>query len=340
MANTIQDLLIGLIIFIVLFTVFRIFRKKIVARLKLLARMTETSFDDELVRTVEQIHPRVYDYAAFYFASKNLVFDELIHKLFDAIFIFLVIYHSIIALQKMAEYFLHHVFIHNAKEEEENRTALQGMRIVFQLVLWSSGIMLFLANLGYNVNSLIASLGIAGAAVALALQNILADLFSSFAIYFDKPFVVGDFVVVGADMGVIKRIGLKTTRIETLQGEELVISNQELTTSRIQNFKKMEKRRVLFEIGLVYETSAENLEKVPTIIQEIFNKIERADLGRVHFREFADFSLIFEIVYYHLSRDYAEYMDTRQEINFMIKREFEKAGLSMAFPTQTVHVAK
>ena len=185
-----------------------------------------------------------------------------------------------------------------------------------------------------------AGLGIGGIAIAFALQNILSDIFASFSIYFDKPFKVDDFIIIGDDKGVVKKIGIKSTRIQTLQGEELVISNKELTESRVHNYKKMERRRIVFVFGVTYETPTEKVKKIPSIIKDIIEKTELADIDRVHFKEFADFSLNFEVVYYLKTSDYAEYMDTQQEINLAMKEHFEKEQIEFAYPTQTVFVHK
>jgi len=183
-------------------------------------------------------------------------------------------------------------------------------------------------------------LGIGGLAIAFALQNILEDMFSSFSIYFDRPFQIDDFIVIGDDMGIVKKIGIKSTRIQTLQGEELIISNKELTGKRIRNFKKMEKRRIVFKFGVVYETSTEKLKKIPGIIKDIMDRAELAEIDRVHFKEFGDFSLNFEVIYYIKSREYIDYMNTQQEMNFAIKERFEQEGIEMAYPTQTLYVNK
>jgi small-conductance mechanosensitive channel len=197
-----------------------------------------------------------------------------------------------------------------------------------------------MSNLGFDVTSLVAGLGIGGIAVALALQSVLSDVFSSFSIYFDKPFQAGDFIIVGQHMGIVKHIGIKSTRIQTLQGEELIISNKELTSARVQNFKKMEKRRITFTFGVTYQTPVKKLKKIPEMVKEIVAKIELADLDRVHFRKYGDFSLNFEVVYYVKIPDYGKYMDTQQEINLALKERFEKEGIEFAYPTQTIFLNK
>jgi len=200
--------------------------------------------------------------------------------------------------------------------------------------------MLVLQNLGYEISALVAGLGISCIAVAFALQNILSDIFASFSIYFDKPFKTGDFIVVGNDMGVVNKIGIKSTRIRALQGHEIVISNKELTGSRVHNYKKMERRRVLFSIGVEYGTPVAKLKKIPKIIKDSIEAQESTTFDRVHFKEFGDFSLLFEIVYYVESGDYTNYRDIQQEINFSIAEKFKKSKIEMAFPTTTVHVRK
>ena len=190
-------------------------------------------------------------------------------------------------------------------------------------------------------------LAIGGAATAIvigfALQHVLSDFFSAFSIYFDRPFEIGDYIIVGEYSGTVTKIGMKSTRVQLLQGEELVLANSELTKTSVRNFKKMKKRRISFTFGVTYDTTSKQLKKIPEIIKNIINpeKIEYIDrLDRVHFTEFGDFSLNFEVVYYVKTKDYVKYRDTQQEINFKIKEAFEKEGIEMAFPTQTIYLNK
>ena len=201
-------------------------------------------------------------------------------------------------------------------------------------------VMLILSNLGYNISSLIAGFGIGGVAIALAVQNILGDLFSSLSIYFDKPFKIGDLIQVGSLTGKVRKIGLKTTRVTSLQGEEIIIPNAVLTGQNIQNFGKLKERRNKFSLGLTYETTTAKLKKIPNIIKKIIEDTTNTRFDRAHFSNFGDFSLNFEVVYYVLSQDYAEFMDSQQNINLKIKEAFEKEGIDMAFPTSTVYVNK
>ncbi|MDG6218439.1 MAG: mechanosensitive ion channel family protein, partial [Candidatus Thermoplasmatota archaeon] len=211
-------------------------------------------------------------------------------------------------------------------------------RKVLHAIVYLFAFLLILYAFGLNLSGAVVGLGIGGIAIALALQNILSDLFSALTIYFDRPFEIGDFVIIDPDLGTVKKIGMVSTRIQTLQGEELVVSNRELISTRIRNFKQMQKRRIVFGFGVIYATPLSKLEKIPGIVKKIIDSIEIADVDRVHFKEFGNFSLNFEVVYYIKSRDYAIYMDTQQEINFKIKEAFEKEGIEMAFPTQTIFV--
>ncbi len=176
--------------------------------------------------------------------------------------------------------------------------------------------------------------------MALAAQAILQDLFSYFSIIFDRPFDVGDFIIVDSFMGTVEYVGIKTTRIRSLSGEQVVFSNTDLTNSRVRNYKRMELRRVVFGFGVVYETPLDKLRKIPQIVEDVIKSIEQTRFDRAHFFKYGDFSLDFEVVYYVLSSDYNKYMDIQQEINLKIKEEFEREGIEFAYPTQLLYLAK
>ena len=174
----------------------------------------------------------------------------------------------------------------------------------------------------------------------VALQNVLSDIFASFSIYFDQPFKKGDFIIVGEDLGVVQKIGIKSTRIRHLHGEEVTISNRELTSARVHNYKKMENRRVVFNIGVVYSTPSRKLRKGVEIIKDVIKGIRDVELERAHFKSYGDFSLNIEVAYHVLTGDYGKYMDIQQEMNFAIKERFEKEGIEFAYPTQTIYYSK
>lgn len=207
-----------------------------------------------------------------------------------------------------------------------------------RVAVWSLVALMMLANLGVDVTALVAGLGIGGVAVALALQNILSDLFASISILLDKPFVVGDFIIVGEELGTVEKIGIKTTRVRSLGGEQLIFANNDLLQSRVRNYKRMDERRIVFRVGIVYETPGDKLEAISGMLREIVEGIEQTRFDRAHFAEFGDFALQFEVVYYVLSSDFAIYRDIQQRINLAIFRRFERESIGFAYPTQMLHI--
>jgi small-conductance mechanosensitive channel len=229
-----------------------------------------------------------------------------------------------------------------AKKQQDPTVArsLDGMLWAIKLLIWAMAVIILLDNLGYKVSTLLAGLGIGGIAVAIAAQALLKDFFSYFSIVFDHPFRIGDFIIIGDFMGTVEYIGIKTTRIRSLGGEQLIFSNTDLTDSRVRNYKLMEKRRVLFRIGVTYQTPLSQLKEIPKIIEHIIKKINDTSFDRAHFFSYGDFSLVFEIVYFVLSPDYNKYMDIQQEINLAISEEFEKRKIQFAYLTQTLYLQK
>ena len=219
-------------------------------------------------------------------------------------------------------------------------TSMQAIGFLARLLLYTAILLVALDNFGIDVTALIAGLGIGGIAVALAMQNILGDLFASLTILLDKPFEVGDFLIVGDTLGTVEKVGLKTTRLRSLSGEQIVIANGDLLGSRIRNYKRMQERRIVFSLGVAYDTPAEKLERIPDTIQEIVGKQEHTRFDRAHFARFGDSTLDFEIVYYMRTPDYMTFMDIQQAINLALFRRFEEEGIEFAFPTRTVHVRK
>lgn len=224
------------------------------------------------------------------------------------------------------------------KEEGDaaSATTLNAITVIVKMLLWVIAALLILENLGVHVGSLVAGLGIAGVAVALAVQNILGDLFASLSIVVDKPFLVGDFLVFGDKMGTVEKIGLKSTRIRSLTGEQIIVSNADLLRERIHNYKRMHERRVVFGFGVVYDTPPEKLAAIPKMVEEIITAQPMARFERAHFKEFGPYSLNFEVVYWVQNPDYRLYMDTQQAINLALVKKFREEGIEFAFPTQVV----
>ncbi|MCB5191491.1 mechanosensitive ion channel family protein [Methylobacillus arboreus] len=209
---------------------------------------------------------------------------------------------------------------------------------ILKITVWSIVILAVLSNIGVNITAFVASLGVGGVAVALAVQNILSDLFASLAIGLDKPFVIGDFIVFGEVAGSIERIGLKTTHIRSISGEQIVCSNTELLKNTIHNYKRMSERRVVFKFGVTYDTPPETLRELPKVVQAAIEEPKVTRFDRAHFKEFGSSSLDFEVVYFINSSDFNLYMDTQQAINLYLMHEFQRLGVKFALPVTTVHI--
>jgi small-conductance mechanosensitive channel len=220
----------------------------------------------------------------------------------------------------------------------EQMTAVRAVGVIGRLVLWSILFVLALDNFGVDITALVAGLGIGGIAIALAVQNVLQDLLAYISIVVDKPFVYGDFVVLDDHVGSVEHIGIKSTRLRSLSGEQLVFSNSDLLSSRLRNFKRMYERRIAFTTGVTYDTSRERLERIPGLIRSAVEGLEDVRFDRSHLKAFDDYAITFETVYYVTVPDYAVFMDRQQSINLGIHAAFESEGIEFAFPTQTIHV--
>lgn len=340
MGNSLRVLLLALIAFLVLLAFFGLLRKIGILRLKSLSKKTKTDVDDTLIKVVDSIRPLFYSYLAFYLSVRFLSLGDLSSGILDALLLIAIIYQAVVVLEMLVDYGTRKFIKRSDVDDDENvEQAVNLVTKLAKILIWAFGLLMVLSNLGINVTSIIAGLGIGGIAIAFAVQNILEDLFSSFAIHFDQPFRVGDFIVVGQDRGVVEKIGIKTTRIRSLGGEELIISNKELTSVRVQNFKQMEERRSLFQFGVLYETPNKLLKEIPGIVQKIIEGIEGTRFERAHFFSFDDSALTFEVVYFVDSSDYNVFMDIQQQINLEIKEAFEKKGIGIAYPTRTVYLA-
>jgi small-conductance mechanosensitive channel len=237
----------------------------------------------------------------------------------------------------LVQFGIHRMTRGSAADDPSRTMGASVLSFIGRVFVWSLVLLLSLQAMGQEIGPLLASLGVGGIAVALALQNILGDLFASLAILLDKPFVVGDYIVLGDFMGTVERIGIKTTRLRSLTGEEIVIGNNDLVSSRVRNFKRMRERRQIFTVGVTYGTPREKLVKIAETLREIVKEIPETRLDRAHFKSFGDFSLNFEVVYFVQKPEYAAMMEAQQKINHAICEAFEKEGIQFAFPTQTLH---
>ncbi len=217
-------------------------------------------------------------------------------------------------------------------------TTVNLLGFVARVLVWALALLIALDQLGFNVTALVAGLGIGGIAVALAVQNILGDLFASMAIVLDKPFQVGDFIIVDDKPGTVEKVGLKTTRVKSLWGEQLVFANAKLLNSDIKNYKRLQERRIAFGVGVTYETPLEKLRAIPGWLKAAVDAQPDVRFDRAHFKAYGDFSLDFEIVYYVLGPEFNLYMDRQQAINLAIFEKFAAEGVQFAYPTRTLYL--
>ena len=337
--NRIVDYLVFAGLFLAAFVIIKIFQYFIIRHLKEWAEKTATTIDDFLLSIIQKlVLPLVY-FGAFYLSVNTLNLHPIADKIFDIIgMTILMVFAARFAVSLMG-YGVNYYFIRRGKDVAADHSLI-GILAVLKFVIWALAVVVFLDNLGFKISAIIAGLGIGGIAIALAAQAVLGDLFSYFSILFDRPFEVGDFIILDKYLGTIENIGIKTTRIRSLGGELVILSNTDLTSSRVRNYKKMDKRRVVFKLGVTYQTSLEQVKVIPGIIEKIIKDVKDTAFDRAHFFSYGDSSLVFEVVYYVMSRDYNIYMDIQQEINFAIKKEFEARGIEFAYPTQTLYLNK
>lgn len=327
--------LVGLAVGIIVVRV--VFKRILASRLKALADRTTSAFIDMLSRIYGRTLLPILYVGVVYLAVRNLTLTPALHRVIDIAGVALVTVFGIRFLIAITIYAIESHWV-SREEDERRQQSMKRLYPLIKVVIWGLGVVFLLDNLGFRISTIVAGLGIGGIAVALAAQAVLGDLFSYFSILFDRPFELGDFVIVGDYMGTVEHVGIKTTRIRSLSGEQLVFSNTDLTNSRVRNYKRMERRRVLFRLGVTYQTGLAQLKEIPGIIADVIKGTGETAFDRAHFFSYGDFSLVFEVVYYVLSADYNVYMNIQQDINFAIKKAFEERGIEFAYPTQTLYV--
>ena len=337
--NAVLNYLTAFGVFIGGVAVVYIFKKYILGRLKKFSVTTDTLIDDFLISSIEKfIIPIIY-FVVFYIALHTLDLSENFKHGLGVAAIILITLLVVSAVISAVNFGLQS-YLNKSLDSDSGARQLKGISGLINFAIWMIALVFLLDNLGVKISAVVAGLGIGGIAVALAAQAVLGDLFSYFVIFFDKPFEIGDFIIIGDKMGVVEHVGIKTTRIRALGGEQLVFSNTDLTNSRVHNFKKMERRRVVFKLGVTYQTSSEKLKAIPDIVKNAIGAQQDATFDRGHFASYGDFSLNFEFVYYVTGADYNKYMDVQQAINLTVFEAFEAEGIEFAYPTQTVFIHK
>lgn len=338
--NTVRDYLVALATLLALSLTLLLAKRLLASFLERVAQKTATDFDDFLAKLISQIGAPTLLAVSLYIATVPLSLEPKLHLAIRYFVIVVVTIRFILIVQEIIRYAVTKTYQRSRPEDPFSASAIKNIVHFLSWAVWALGAVFILDNLGINISALMAGIGIGGVAVAMASQAILGDLFSAVSIFFDKPFEVGDFIIVDDLMGTVEYVGIKTTRIRSLSGEQLIFSNSDLTKSRIKNYKRMYERRVVFRIGVVYQTPSEKVKRIPGLIKEIIQSVQGVRLDRAHFLSFGDFSLNYEVVYYVLSPDYNIYMDKQQIINFALKDVFEREGIEFAYPTQTLFVAR
>jgi small-conductance mechanosensitive channel len=309
----------------------RIFRGIVLKRLITWSETTLTSIDDFILTSINRkVIPLAY-FGIFYLSLEVLKLNSDIVRFVELAWVIVFSLFAVMMVVGLIDY-----SFKTYSEKKGNIIIPKGMISIIKGIVWIFGLIFILDNLGFKVSTIIAGLGIGGVAVAMASQTILKDLFNYFVILFDKPFENGDFIEFDAYSGNVEHIGIKTTRLRTLGGEQLVISNSVLTDSKIRNYRRMNRRTVLFTLGVGCGTGDEMLRRIPSILEEVINNRSDSEFMRAHFRKFSDFSLDFEIVYRINTQDFIRYLDIQQEINLEIKSRMEKEGVDLPYPTQMV----
>ena len=339
-ANPVRTWLAALLVASLAFASLKLVTSLVLRSLVRLSSRTSTHMDDLIADVVRSTRGWFMVVVALSAGSLLLLLPDRLRELVQQLTVLALLWQlgvwGRVAIRSQVE----HYSARKLEVDAAGVTTVRALGFLSTVVLGSVLALMALANLGVDITALVAGLGIGGVAIALAVQSILGDLFASLSIVLDKPFVYGDFIVVGDLKGTVEHVGLKTTRLRSLSGEQLVFSNSDLLGSRIRNFKRMYERRVEFSVGVVYQTPAHKLERIPGLLRAIVEARPDLRFDRAHLKELGASSLNFELVYFVLGPDYNHFMDRQQEICLETFRRFDEEGIEFAYPTQTLFLAR
>ncbi len=308
-------------------------------RLSVLARLTKRRIDEVMLGILDGSKRTLYFLFAVLIGVQTLILPAKLEQRLSQAMVVIIGIQVAIWINRGINMWMEKLVDPDAQSDLRNRATTTTMVFLLRTAVLLTVLLTVLANLGINITAFVASLGIGGIAIALALQTVLSDLFASLSIGLDKPFEVGDFIVVDDLQGTVEYIGIKTTRLRSLGGEQLIRSNTELLKSAIRNYKRMSERRVLFTFGVTHQTSGEKISELTQTIRKIITAISLTRFDRAHFMRIGESSLDFEVVYYLQSSDYNVYMDTQQRINLELMKACKQRDIAFAHPTTTLHVA-
>lgn len=313
----------------------------VVRKFKNLAKKTKNDFDDFIVKSLSGVTWPLTIIMAFFIGSKFLYNLGPVDRIINYITLIVIIVYAASFFQKLIKYF---IFKNISKQEEEGKktdaSALKIISNISQWVVWFIALLLILENSGVDVSTLLAGAGIASVLIAFSLQNVLSDLFACFSIYLDRPFEVGDFIEYGNESGTVKKVGLKSTRIKSLKGDEIIIANNKLMDNVLHNYKKMKKRRVDFEISVDAKSSVAKLQKGKKIIHDIIDKEKDTEVNRTTLKSFNGNSWTYQISYFIMTKDYGIYLESQERINLAVKKAFDKEKIKFATDIQKIILKK
>lgn len=334
--NTVLRWLITAGVILVTVIVLKLLKAVAMRSLGRLARRTATWVDDVLLDTLASTGFSFYMAVAILAGLVSLELSASLESILRIVATIFLLLQAGVWIQETTRSMMEHW--NSGRDSKRSSTIAAGVVFAVKLITWSVVTLLILSNMGVEITAVIAGLGVGGVAVALAAQGILGDLFASLSMYFDRPFDIGDFIIVDDFLGIVEKIGLRSTRLKSLGGEQIVFSNGDIVNSRIRNYARMEERRVVFSFGIEYNLPADKVEKAAVIAREVIEGTEGTRFDRAHFKAYGDFSLNFEAVYYVLVPEYNVYMAKQHAINMGIYRRFEEEGIPFAFPTRTIHL--
>lgn len=335
--NSIRDYLLAAAIVAIGLSLIRILRRFIFERIKGWIKGTSTVIDDYVFSGINRFGFPVLYFLVLYFGVNYLQFSPRGIHIIDIATTVIVTFLILRMVSSMLMILLRS-YIRKQDNGEEKVKQMDGLMMMITFIIWIIGLIFLFDNLGYDVTAIVTGLGIGGIAVALAAQNILGDLFNYFVIFFDRPFEVNDFITIDEKQGTVEHIGIKTTRLKSLGGEQLIIANGDLTSSRIHNFKRMERRRAVLKFTVGYHSPVQTLETIPDLLKRIVETEQHALVDRSHLAVLTDAGATFEIVFFVLSSEYIVYMDMLQSINFKVLKEFEAIDVQLVATVRTVLV--
>lgn len=331
--NSVSDYIAAFILFLVFFLSIQLFRAVLIVWVEKIAKKTKTKIDDFIVKTLDKKRRIFFTLISFIFAIETLVLAENIKVVFDnIIFVLCVIEVTKIIIHAIEFLFDRYLRTHN----KTKKAAYYAIINIIRIIIWSVVLLFVVSNFGINITSIITGFGVIGIAVAFAFQSILKDLFSYITILLDRPVDIGDYVKIDDKKGIIERIGIKTTRLKSIDGGEVIIPNTSLTEKKIDNFGKSNYRRVVHKVRIPLETKVEMIKKIKKELIRIAkshscNKIEHCNMSTI-----GDYFLEFDLVYRITPRNYYLYVNIKESINLSILKYFEKEKIMFAYPAEII----